>query len=94
MKVDNTNWYWFSREKDIEHAFRKLDKDLTMNITERFGEYRLHIGHSFKTLGNTYYNLRSKDMESACHESDDIAREEFTRFIRWNEELIEKLGDN
>lgn len=92
MKVENTNWAWFSKEEDIKHATRNLE-NIKMSVTEKFGKYRLNIGHSFKMTGNTYYDLKSKDIESACNEADDIAREEFTRMADWNTRLVIELGE-
>ena len=92
MKVTNTNWFWVSKEKNIQHVARSLE-NINMSIVETFGEYRLNICHSFKMMGNTYYDLRCKDIESLCNEADDIAREEFTRMVEWNTRLCEELGD-
>ena len=92
MKVGNTNWSWVRKEDDNKMVTRNLE-NINMSIIETFGKYRLHIGHSFKMVGNTYYNLRSKDIESLCNEADDIAREEFTRMVEWNTRLCNELGD-
>jgi hypothetical protein len=93
LKVKDTNWSWLIRDKDIQQVLRNLE-NINMSVTETFGKYQLHICHSFKMMGSTYYDLRSKDLISACNEADDIAREEFTRMHDWNTRLIDELGDN
>jgi hypothetical protein len=93
MKIENTNWSLLSDEKDVQCAIRSL-QNIKMTITETFGKYKLTIGHGFIYIGNVYYDLKSKDIVSACNEANDIAREEFTRLVEWNTRLIQELGDN
>jgi hypothetical protein len=92
MKVENTNWSWVRKEEDNKMATRNLE-NINMSIVETFGKYKLCICHSFKMTGSTYYELKSKDIESLCNEADDIAREEFTRMVDWNTRLCIELGD-
>jgi len=95
MKVESTEWYWITKEENIRHLSRIINQGLIqMSIIESFGRFRLAIGHSFKFHGNTYYDLKSKDIVSLCNEADDIAREEFTRMAEWYTDLIKELGDN
>lgn len=93
MKVGNTNWSWLTKEEGVQHAVKSLNH-IKMSVAENIDKYVLRIGRSYKYVGNTYYDLKSKDMESACNEADDIAREEFTRLVEWNTKLIQQLGDN
>ena len=92
MKVKNTNWAWLTKEKGIQHMLRSL-KNISMSIMETNGKYTLRICHHYLMTGNTYYDLKSKDIESLCNEADDIAREEFTRMVDWNTKLCKELGD-
>jgi hypothetical protein len=92
VKVENTKWSWISKEEGIQHAARSLN-NINMSVTEDFGKYRLRIDHGFKFVGNTYYELKSKDMVTACLEADEVAMKEFKDLMEWNTNLIEELSD-